>query len=105
MTIVLDTTILIRANEHSHGLARELLISVIKSNHSLLVSNEILHELAKVPPLPTIAGILQTDRGTGYEFVGFVRQSSQLVILNPMVLAHIRDVNDIVELAQLSWAG
>jgi len=24
--IVLDTTILVRANEHSHGLARELLV-------------------------------------------------------------------------------
>jgi len=29
--IVLDTTILVRANEHSHGLARELLLGIIDS--------------------------------------------------------------------------
>jgi predicted nucleic acid-binding protein len=46
--IVLDTTILVRANEHSHGLARELLITVVDSKHTLLLSNEMLHELARV---------------------------------------------------------
>ena len=45
MKIVLDTTILVRANEHSHGLARELLLNVVESKHTLLLSNEMLHEL------------------------------------------------------------
>jgi predicted nucleic acid-binding protein len=45
--IVLDTTILVRANERSHGLARELLLNVVESKHTLLPSNEMLHELAK----------------------------------------------------------
>ena len=48
MKIVLDTTILVRANEHSHGLARELLTNIVDSKHTLLLSNEMLHELAKV---------------------------------------------------------
>ena len=46
--IVLDTTILVRANEHSHGLARELLINIVGSKHTLLLSNEMFNELAKV---------------------------------------------------------
>jgi predicted nucleic acid-binding protein len=46
--IVLDTTILVRANEHTHGLARELLTTIVESEHTLLVSNEMLFELAKV---------------------------------------------------------
>jgi predicted nucleic acid-binding protein len=45
--IVLDTTILVRANERSHGLARELLLNVVESKHTLLLSNEMLHELAR----------------------------------------------------------
>ena len=48
MKVVLDNTILVRANEHSQGLARELLISIVENGHRLLLSNEMLHELARV---------------------------------------------------------
>ena len=54
MKIVLDTTILVRANEHSHGLARELLTNIVESKHTLLLSNEMLHELAKVLRYPRL---------------------------------------------------
>jgi predicted nucleic acid-binding protein len=47
--IVLDTTILVRANESSHGLARQLLLDIVASRHTLLLSNEILYELASIP--------------------------------------------------------
>ena len=73
MKIVLDTTILVRANERSHGLARELLTTIIESKHTLLLSNEMLNELAKV-----------------------LRRASEIVILNPLLTAPIRDVNDII---------
>jgi predicted nucleic acid-binding protein len=52
--IVLDTTILVRANEHSHGLARELLIAIVDSRHTLLLSNEMLSELARVLRYPRL---------------------------------------------------
>ena len=54
MKIVLDTTILVRANEHSHGLARELLATVVDRKHTLLISNEMLHELARVLRYPRL---------------------------------------------------
>ena len=54
MKIVLDTTILVRANERSHGLARELLLNVVESKHTLLFSNEMLHELARVLRYPRL---------------------------------------------------
>ena len=41
MKIVLDTTILVRAKQRSHGLARELLWNVVESKHTLLLSNEM----------------------------------------------------------------
>jgi L-amino acid N-acyltransferase YncA len=37
--IVLDNTILVRANEQAHGLGRELLTSLIESKHVLLLSH------------------------------------------------------------------
>jgi hypothetical protein len=36
--IVRDTTILVRANKHTHGLAGELLTTIVESEHGLLVS-------------------------------------------------------------------
>jgi predicted nucleic acid-binding protein len=52
--IVLDTTILVRANEHAQGLARDLLTTIVESKHTLLLSNEMLHELARVLRYPRL---------------------------------------------------
>jgi len=52
--IVLDTTILVRANDRSHGLAREILTNIVETEHRLLLSNEILHELAMVLRYPRL---------------------------------------------------
>jgi predicted nucleic acid-binding protein len=46
--VVLDTTILVRAGASLHGLARHLLLAIITAKHPLILSNEILYELAKV---------------------------------------------------------
>ena len=54
MKIVLDTSILVRANERATGLGRDLLISVVESEHTLLLSNEMLVELARVLRYPRL---------------------------------------------------
>jgi len=41
--IVLDTAILVRGHGGSEGLARDLLITVVESDHVLLLSNEMLY--------------------------------------------------------------
>jgi predicted nucleic acid-binding protein len=46
--IVLDTTILVRATDKTHGPARELLLIIVSGKHTLVLSSEILHEVAKV---------------------------------------------------------
>ena len=96
MKIVLDTTILVRANERSHGLARELMMRIVESEHSLLLSNEMLHELAKVLRYPRLREFYDLTEELVFEYVNFLRQSSEIVILDPLVLAPIRDVNDII---------
>jgi putative PIN family toxin of toxin-antitoxin system len=94
--IVLDTTILVRANEHSHGLARELLTHIVRSRHRLLVSNEMLHELARVLRYPRLREFYDLPESLVFDYVSFLRQSSEIVPLNPLVTAPIRDVNDII---------
>lgn len=95
MKIVLDTTILVRANEHSHGLARELLLTVIDSNHKLLLSTEMLDELARVLRYPRLNAFYDLSENMIFDYVNFLRHSSEIVTLDPLVATPIRVVNDI----------
>ncbi len=96
MKIVLDTTILVRANEHSNGLARGLLLNIVEGEHTLLLSNEMLHELARVLRYPRPQAFYDLTENLVFEYVNFLRRSSEIVALNPLVTAPIRDVNDII---------
>jgi putative PIN family toxin of toxin-antitoxin system len=94
--IVLDTTILVRAHERSHGLAREILTNIVASEHSLVLSNEMLHERARVLRYPRLREFYGLTEEMVFEYVRFLRRSSEIVTLNPLVIAPIRDVNDII---------
>jgi putative PIN family toxin of toxin-antitoxin system len=94
--IVLDTTILVRANEHSQGLARELLLSIVESDHRLLLSNDMLHELARVLRYPRLREFYNFPEDLVFNYVNFLRQSSEIITLDPLVRAPIRDANDII---------
>ena len=96
MKIVLDTTILVRANERSHGLARELLTNIVESEHALLLSNEMFHELARVLRYPRLQKFYGLTEDMVFEYVKLLRRSSEIVILDPLVIVPIRDVNDII---------
>ena len=96
MKIVLDTTILVRSNEHSRGLARELMLNIIGGEHTLLISNEMLHELARVLRYPRLQAFYGLSEDLVFDYVNFLRQSAEIVTLDPLVAAPIRDVNDIV---------
>ena len=92
MKIVLDTAILVRANEHTHGLARELLLTIIKSGHTLLLSNEMLHELARVLRYP----FYTLSESLVFDYVNLLRSSAEIIALNPLISAPIRDLNDVI---------
>ena len=96
MKIVLDNTILVRAHEHAHGPGRALLTSLIESKHALLLSNEMLHELAKVLRYPRLREFYGLTEDLVFEYVKFLRRSSEIVTLDPLVIVPIRDVNDII---------
>jgi putative PIN family toxin of toxin-antitoxin system len=105
--IVLDNTILVRAHEQAHGLGRALLTSLIESNHVLLLSNEMLHELARVLRYPRLQDFLGLTEDLVYNYVTSLRRSAEIVTLNPLLTAPIRDVNDaiVVQTAIIGEAG
>jgi putative PIN family toxin of toxin-antitoxin system len=94
--IVLDTTILVRANEHTHGLARELLVNIVEGEHKLLLSNEMLHELASVLRYPRLQEFYGLTEDLVFNYIRFLRRSSEIVTLDPLVSAPTRDVNDVI---------
>ena len=96
MKIVLDNTILVRAHEQAHGLGRELLTSLIESKHVLLLSNEMLHELARVLRYPRLQKFFGLTEDLVYNYVAFLRRSAEIVTLTPLLTAPIRDVNDVI---------
>ena len=96
MRIVLDTTILVRANESSQGLARQLLLEIVTGRHTLLLCTEILFELARVLRYPRMQALHGLPESRIYDYIGFLREVSELVTLNPLLSIPIRDVNDIV---------
>lgn len=81
MRIVLDTAILVRGHGSAGGLANDLLMSVIASDHVLILSNELLYELARVLRYPRMLSHHGLSETRVYEYVGFLREAAQIVIL------------------------
>jgi putative PIN family toxin of toxin-antitoxin system len=84
-------------SQRTQGLARQLLTSLIESKPVLLLSNEMLHELARVllryPRLQEFYGL---SEDLAYDYVAFLRRSAETVTLNPLLTAPVRDVNDVI---------
>ena len=96
MRIVLDTVILVRAHDGATGLARDLLLRLIESDHVLLISDEMLYELAKVLRYPRMMALHGLPEGRICNYIGFLRQAAEIVHLNPLLVTPIRDINDTV---------
>jgi putative PIN family toxin of toxin-antitoxin system len=94
--IVLDTAILVRSHGSSKGLANDLLLSIVESDHILVLANEMLYELAKVLRYPRMLALHGLSERRIYEYVGFLREAAEIVALNPLLVTPIRDVNDTV---------
>ena len=95
MKIVLDTSILVRANEHSFGLARKLLTGIVNSEHRLTLERGALRA-GPCASLSTVTSFLRPSEHLIYEYIVFLRRSSEIVTLNSLVMAPIRDVNDVI---------
>ena len=96
MRIVLDTSILVRAHEGATGPARELLLRLIESDHALVSSDAMLHELAKVLRYPRLVARHNLTEDSVYRFITLLRDASEIVAIDPLLITPVRDVNDTV---------
>ena len=96
MRIVLDTAILVRAHDGATGLARDLLLRLMESDHALLVSNEMLYELAKVLRYPRMLALHGLSENRIFDYIGFLREATETILPNPLLVTPIRDINDTV---------
>jgi predicted nucleic acid-binding protein len=70
--ILLDNAILVRASATRRGLARDLLLQTVESHHVLLLSNEMLYELAQVLRYPEILVLHGLSEERVYDYIGFL---------------------------------
>ena len=96
MRIVLDTAILVRGHASAKGLARDLLLNIVNSEHVLLHSNEMRSELAKVLRYPRMLALHGLSENRIYDYVSFLREVAEVIVPNPMLVPTIRDRNDII---------
>ncbi len=96
MRIVIDTSVLVRAHEGANGPARELLLRILESDHSLILSNEILYELARVLRYPRMIAMHGLSEGRIYEYIALLRAVSEIVSTDPLLITPVRDVNDVI---------
>jgi putative PIN family toxin of toxin-antitoxin system len=99
-----DVNILVRANEKSQGPARSLLLAVILDGHTLLVCDEMLVDLARVLRYPRMQDRYALTEAQIYEYIQFLRASSEIVTVDRTLNVPMRDPKDIVIL-QTAIAG
>jgi putative PIN family toxin of toxin-antitoxin system len=92
---VLDSNILVRSFVSSQGLAHDLLLAILSSGHTLILSNEMLSEVARVLRYPRLMAVHGESEETVYNFTGWLRDAAEMVALDPFTCAPIRDRNDI----------
>jgi uncharacterized protein len=102
--IVVDSSILVSAFLKPNGLAGRMLLAIIDRGHSLLISNEILHEVARVLRYPRMIELHGEDEGAVYDFVGSLRIVGEGIALDVLVQVPIRDENDIF-IVQIALSG
>jgi putative PIN family toxin of toxin-antitoxin system len=96
--IVVDTTILVRATDKTHGPARDLLLTIVSGAHTLVLSSEILREVARVLRYPRLQKFYGLSEAHVYEFIGYLREVAEIIPLNPLLVLPTRDVTDIMVL-------
>lgn len=71
MRIVLDATVLVRAQPRSGSTGRKLLNAVLEGRHTLLLSNEIIVETTRVLRYPRLQKLHALTEGELYDYAQF----------------------------------
>src|SRR5580658_2225543 len=80
------------------GPARSLLLALIGQGHTLLISGDILVELARVLRYPRVQAIYHLDEDQIYEYVQFLRAACEVVSVDGSLRVPMRDPKDVAVL-------
>jgi len=80
--VVLDVNILVRAIERSAGLSRVLLRQLLSEQWTILISGEMLVEVARVLKYPRLQKRYSLTEADIYDYVQFLRNAAEFVIPN-----------------------
>ena len=104
MRIILDSTILVRANQRAAGPARALLLELLDRGHRLVLSPSVLEEVERVIHYPRLLkrfGLTETEIT---RFIAFLAATAEIVEVDETLATPIRDPND-VHILQTAIAG
>jgi len=102
--LVLDVNVLVRANDRTAGLARDLLRELLRHRWTILISGEMLIELARVLRYPRLQARYNLNEADLYDYIQFLRQAVELVAPDASLAVPIRDAADIA-VVQTAIAG
>lgn len=98
MRVLLDVNILVRADEKSLGPARALLLTLILQEHVLLLCEEMLSDLARILRHPRMHARYLLTEGQVYDYIQFLRQSCEMVVVDRFLAVPMRDPKDVAVL-------
>ena len=95
MRVTPDANVLVRAHPRSRSTARKLLAALIEGGHTLVLSNELIAETIQVLRYPRLQKRFGMTDEELYDYAGFLRQASSLVVLSHSYQAPLRDADDL----------
>jgi len=98
LRVVLDTNALIRAHGRTSTQARILLEELLRADHELITSNELLAEVTKVLRYPRFQALYGLSEADLLDYTQLLQSVSQVVILDSSYRAPLRDLNDLIVL-------
>jgi len=98
LRVVLDTNALIRAHGRTSTQARILLEELLRADHELITSNELLAEVTKVLRYPRFQALYGLSEADLLDYTQLLQSVSQVVILDSSYRAPLRDPNDLIVL-------
>jgi putative PIN family toxin of toxin-antitoxin system len=93
--VTLDSSILVGAFGPGRQRGQNLLRALFAGDHRLVLSNEILSETSRVLRYARLRSRHGLSDGEVYEYVEVLRSVAAIITLDPLVMAPIRDANDI----------
>src|SRR5438128_1713408 len=92
---MLDSTILVRANQRATGPARALLLELLDGGHGLVLSSTVLDEVERVLHYPRLLKRFALTETEITGFVAFLAGAAEIVEVDETIATPIRDPKDI----------